>query len=148
MSLIDTLNQDIKEAMKAKEKDVLAVLRMLKASVQHATIEAKRELTSDEELTILARELKQRKESIQEFLKANRQDLVEKTQQEVSIVEKYLPEQLSENEIIEAIKKIAQQVGATGMADFGKVMGPVMAELKGKADGNTVNSLVKKVLQG
>lgn len=147
MSLIETLNQDIKEAMKAKEKDVLAVLRMMKASVQHATIEVKRDLTADEELTILARELKQRKEAIQEFSKANRQDLVDKTQFEVGVVERYLPAQLTEEDIMEAIKKIVQQVGATGMADFGKVMGVVMTELKGQADGNTVNALVKKVLQ-
>lgn len=147
MSLMDKLNVDMKEAMKAKDKDALAVIRMLKASVQNVTIEVGRNLTQEEELTILARELKQRKESIHEFKKAERYDLVEKTVQELHVVERYLPKQLAKEEIIAVVQEVARQVDAKGMSDFGKVMSSAMTRLKGQADGNVVNVLVKEVLQ-
>ena len=95
MSLKETINNDIKTAMKAKDKETLAVLRMIKTAIQAAEIDKKSDLTAEEELTILSREAKQRRDSIAEFEKANRPELVEKTQGELAIVEKYLPAQLS-----------------------------------------------------
>ena len=95
MSLKETINNDIKTAMKAKDKETLAVLRMIKTAIQAAEIDKKSDLTPEEELTILSREAKQRLDSIAEFEKANRPELVEKTQGELAIVEKYLPAQLS-----------------------------------------------------
>lgn len=146
MSLLTTLNDDMKAAMRAKEKDRLQVIRMLKASLQNEGIKVGRELTADEELTILAREMKQRKESFVEFSKAGRDDLVEKVQAEILVVEAYLPQQLSTDEIYQIVKEAITQTGATSAKEFGKVMGLVMPKVKGKADGNVVNQIVKELL--
>ena len=146
MSLLDTLNEDIKVAMKAKDRDKLTTLRMIKSSIQNEQIKEGRDLTPDEELTVLAREAKQRRDSIEEFGQADRQDLVDKVTGELKIVEAYLPQQLTEDEIREIVLEAIKAVGATSKADFGKVMGAVMPKVKGKADGNLVNSAVKALL--
>ncbi|MGX7418790.1 GatB/YqeY domain-containing protein [Carnobacterium gallinarum] len=146
MSLLTTLNEDMKTAMRAKDKETLSVVRMLKASLQNEQIKIGSELNEDQELTILAREMKQRRDSLAEFKKADRDDLVEKTQVEIDIVEKYMPKQLSEDEIKEIVSNAITQVEASSMKDFGKVMSAVMPETKGKADGNEVNRIVKELL--
>ena len=143
MSLKETLNNDIKAAMKAKDKETLAVLRMIKTAVQAAEIDKKEELNAEEELTILAREAKQRRESLAEFVKAGRDELVAKTETEIEIVERYLPKQLSVEEVKEVIATVAEKIGATTQKEFGKLMGAVMQELKGKADGNVIKEQVK-----
>ena len=143
MSLKETLNNDIKTAMKAKDKETLAVLRMIKTAVQAAEIDKKEELNAEEELTILAREAKQRRESLAEFVKAGRDELVVKTEAEIEIVERYLPKQLSVEEVKEVIATVAEKIGATTQKEFGKLMGAVMQELKGKADGNVIKEQVK-----
>lgn len=143
MSLKETLNNDIKTAMKAKDKETLAVLRMIKTAVQAAEIDKKEELNAEEELTILAREAKQRRESLAEFVKAGRDELVSKTEAEIEIVERYLPQQLSVEEVKEVIATVAENIGATTQKEFGKLMGAVMQELKGKADGNVIKEQVK-----
>ena len=143
MSLKETLNNDIKTAMKAKDKETLAVLRMIKTAVQAAEIDKKEELNAEEELTILAREAKQRRESLAEFVKAGRDELVAKTESEIEIVERYLPKQLSVEEVKEVIATVAEKIGATTQKEFGKLMGAVMQELKGKADGNVIKEQVK-----
>ena len=143
MSLKETLNNDIKTAMKAKDKETLAVLRMIKTGVQAAEIDKKEELNAEEELTILAREAKQRRESLAEFVKAGRDELVSKTEAEIEIVERYLPKQLSVEEVKEVIATVAEKIGATTQKEFGKLMGAVMQELKGKADGNVIKEQVK-----
>ena len=143
MSLKETLNNDIKTAMKAKDKETLAVLRMIKTAVQAAEIDKKEELNAEEELTILAREAKQRRESLVEFVKAERDELVAKTEAEIEIVERYLPKQLSVEEVKEVIATVAEKIGATTQKEFGKLMGAVMQELKGKADGNVIKEQVK-----
>ena len=143
MSLKEILNNDIKSAMKAKDKETLAVLRMIKTAVQAAEIDKKEELNAEEELTILAREAKQRRESLAEFVKAGRDELVAKTEAEIEIVERYLPKQLSVEEVKEVIATIAEKIGATTQKEFGKLMGAVMQELKGKADGNVIKEQVK-----
>ncbi|CAN7316019.1 MULTISPECIES: GatB/YqeY domain-containing protein [Rossellomorea] len=143
MSLLNRLNDDMKQAMKNKEKEKLSVIRMLKASLQNEAIKhGKQELSEDEELTVLSREVKQRKDSLQEFQNAGREDLVEKIQTELTYVEIYMPKQLSEEEVSAIVEQTVAEVGATSKADMGKVMGAIMPKLKGKADGALVNKLV------
>jgi len=146
VSLLSRLNDDLKLAMKAKEKTVLQVIRMIKASLQNEQIKLGRELTADEELTLLSREMKQRRDSLVEFEKANRDDLVEKVVAEIAIVEKYLPTQLTEEEIHQIVASVIEDTGVTSTQAFGQVMGKVMPQVKGKADGNLVNEIVKEQL--
>lgn len=146
MSLLSTLNDDMKTAMKAKDKETLSVIRMLKASIQNEQIKIGQELNAEEELTVLSREMKQRRDSLTEFEKAGRDDLAEKVKGEIAIVEKYLPEQLSEEEIRGIVQAAIEKTGATSPKEFGKVMGVVMPQVKGKADGNQVNAVVKELL--
>ncbi|KKB36423.1 GatB/YqeY domain-containing protein [Bacillus thermotolerans] len=147
MSLLDRLNSDMKQAMKNKEKERLTVIRMLKAALQNEMIqEGGRELTDQEELTVLSREVKQRKDSLHEFEKAGRADLVSKIQTELTYVQSYMPEQLSEEEVVEIIEKTIAEVNASSKADMGKVMGALMPKVKGRADGGLVNRLVQEKL--
>ncbi|MFD2213906.1 MULTISPECIES: GatB/YqeY domain-containing protein [Bacillaceae] len=147
MSLLDHLNQDMKQAMKNKEKEKLVVIRMVKAALQNEAIKlGNNELSAEEELTVLSRELKQRKDSLQEFKNADRLDLVEKTQAEIDVLVNYMPEQLSEEEVAEIVKQTISEVNATSKADMGKVMGALMPKVKGKADGSLVNKLVQQQL--
>jgi len=148
MTLLDRLNQDMKQAMKNKDKETLGVIRMVKASIQNESIKlGKDTLTEDEDLTILSREVKQRKDSLQEFKSAGREDLVEKLENELVIVQRYLPEQLSDEELLNIIQSTIQEVNATSMKDMGKVMGAVMPKVKGKADGSQIKTLVQQQLQ-
>lgn len=147
MTLLSTLNDDMKTAMKAKDKETLQVIRMLKASIQNEQIKKGAALNEEEELTILAREMKQRRDSLAEFDKAGRIDLAKKVKGEIAIVEGYLPAQLSETEIRQIVSEAITQSKSGSMKDFGKVMGIVMPQVKGKADGNQVNSIVKELLQ-
>ncbi|MFD2679940.1 GatB/YqeY domain-containing protein [Bacillus seohaeanensis] len=147
MSLLNRLNDDMKQAMKSKEKDKLTVIRMLKAALQNEAIKlGKQELSEDIELTVLSREVKQRKDSLQEFENAGREDLVKKIQTELTYVEIYMPKQLSEDELSEIVQETISEVGATSKADMGKVMGAIMPKVKGKADGALVNKLVHQHL--
>ncbi|WP_409022484.1 GatB/YqeY domain-containing protein [Dellaglioa sp. P0083] len=146
MSLLETLNNDLKQAMKAKDKQTLSTVRMLKAAVTNEEIKAGHDLSVDDETVLLARELKQRKESYAEFKDAGRDDLLENLDMEIKIVEKYLPEQLSAEEVTDVVKEVISQVGATSKADFGKVMGAVIPKLKGRADGKVISETVKSLL--
>lgn len=147
MSLLATLKSDMIKAMKARDKDTLSVVRMLKAAVQNEQIELGHDLTPDEEIGVLNREYKQRKESLAEFKKAGRDDLIQKTTAEMKVVEKYLPKQLSDDEVKAKVAEIIKQQNATSMKDFGKVMGASMKALKGQADGQLVHKTVKALLQ-
>ncbi|OFT95974.1 GatB/YqeY domain-containing protein [Aerococcus sp. HMSC23C02] len=147
MALIDELNQDIKQAMKAKDKTALSVLRMLKGSVQNEEINEGGTLTEDQEMTVLSRELKQRKDSISEFRAAGREDLAEKTEAELGYVEKYLPKQLSRDEIEAVVKDVIQDTNAQSKADFGKVMGQAVARMKGQTAGSEIQQVVKELLK-
>jgi uncharacterized protein len=147
VSLLERLNNDMKQAMKNKEKDKLSVIRMIKASVQNEAIKlGKHDLSEEEELTVLSRELKQRKDSLHEFEKAGREDLVEKTRTELTFVELYTPKQLSEDELSEIVKETISEIGANSKAEMGKVMAAIMPKVKGKADGSLVNKLVQQHL--
>ena len=147
MSLLDTLKKDMITAMKAKDKDTLSVVRMLKASVQNEQINLGHDLTPDEENALMAKEYKQRKDSLAEFEKGGRQDLVDATQKEMAVVAKYMPKQMSADEVQKVVEETINEVNATSMKDFGKVMGAIMPKVKGKADGKVVNETVKKTLQ-
>jgi len=137
----------MKQAMKNKEKEKLSVLRMLKAALQNEAIKlGKSPLSEDEELTVLSRELKQRKDSLREFENAGRSDLVEKVKTEIDIVQSYMPKPLTEDELRELIEQTIKEVGASSKADMGKVMSAIMPKVKGKADGSLVNKLVQQQL--
>ncbi|RDW21762.1 GatB/YqeY domain-containing protein [Oceanobacillus chungangensis] len=147
MSLLDRLNQDMKQAMKNKDKETLSVIRMVKASIQNELINlGKATLSEDEELTILSREVKQRKDSLHEFKSAGREDLVNKVENELTIVQAYMPEQLTKEELLVIVQQAIQEVNATSKKDMGKVMSAVMPKVKGKADGSQINELVLQQL--
>lgn len=147
MSLLERLNNDMKQAMRDKAKDQLSVIRMLKSSLQNEALKkADRKLTEEEELTILSRELKQRKDSLQEFENAGRIDLVDKVRIEIGYVEAYMPKQLSEEEVSTIVSETIEEINASSKADMGRVMGALMPKLKGKADGSLINKLVQQHL--
>ena len=146
MSLLQDLTKDMVAAMKSRDKATLNTVRMLKAAVKNEQIDKGHELTSDEEVAVMSREYKQRKESLEEFEKAGRDDLVKQTQAEMKIVEKFLPKQLSADEVKKVVDDTIDQLGTSGMKDFGKVMGAAMGKLKGQADGKVVNQTVKAEL--
>ena len=147
MSLLQRLNQDMKQAMKNKDKETLSVIRMVKASLQNDVIKlGKDELSEQEELTVLSRELKQRKDSLQEFKEAGRDDLVEKLDNEIKVLQVYMPQQLSNEELEDIVLKTIKEVNATSKKDMGNVMSALMPQVKGKADGSQVNQLVQKHL--
>ncbi|GEN50697.1 GatB/YqeY domain-containing protein [Alkalibacterium pelagium] len=146
MARLDELNQEMKIAMKAKDKEKLSTIRMLKSALQTEQINKGEELTEEDELTVLSREKKQRVESLNEFKAAGRDDLVLKLEREIEIVDDYLPAQLSEEEVREIVQDTVEQTGASSMKDMGKVMGALMPKVKGKADGNLVSSIVKEEL--
>ena len=144
MSLREILQTDMKQAMKDREngKLRLAVLRMVWAAIRNKEIDEKTELNDDAVLAVIMKEVKQREDTIKEVKDANRPDVVEKNQQEIDVLKNYLPQQLSDDELKEAIAK----TGAKSMKDMGKVMGTVMARAKGQASGQRVNAMVKSLL--
>lgn len=146
MRVLEQLNQDMKDAMRAKDKERLTTIRMIKASIQNEEIDKGRDLTADEELAILSREKKQRLDSLEEFKKAERKDLVEKIESELEIVDGYLPKQLSDEELEAVINDVISEVGAESMKDMGTVMGAVMPKIQGRADGSKVNAIVREQL--
>lgn len=139
---------NLKESIKAKDVLRTSTLRMIIASMQNMTIEKRlKKLEDSDVLKIISKQVKQHLDSIESFKKGNRVDLAEKEAKELDILKSYLPKQLSEKEVEEAIKKAISGSGATSKADFGKVMKLSMEELRGKADGKIVSSIVQKLLQ-
>ena len=138
--------EDLVTAMKNQDKDTLSVLRMVKGAVQLEEINLKHELNDDEMITVLSRQIKTRKESIEEFKKGNRQDLIDKTQQEIDILSKYMPKQLSQEEVEKVINEAFDKVNPQGPSDMGKIMGIVSPLLKGKADMSLVSRIIKEKL--
>jgi len=147
MSLSERLNEDMKQAMKSQDKFRLSVIRMIRSAIKNIEIEQKRALNDDEVIDILSREIKQRKDSLQEFDKAGRVDLAENVKVEIAIIGEYLPRQLSEEEIKVIVQETIQEVGASSKSEIGKVMGALMPKVKGRADGKLVNQWVQKLLQ-
>jgi uncharacterized protein YqeY len=147
MSLTDTINADIKKAMLSKDEAGLRGLRAIKSALIIAkTSGASIEASADEEIKMLQKLVKQRKESADIYTAQNRPDLAEKEQQEIAVIEKYLPKQMGEDEIRAILKQIIETVGAKAPSDMGKVMGAAAKQLAGKADNKIISTIVKELL--
>ncbi len=147
MSLFEKVNDDIKTAMKAREKDKLEALRAVKSAFLLAKTESSnKDLSEDQELKIVQKLVKQRRESAEVYKSQNRLDLHDKEAFEADVISGYLPEQLSESELEQELTKIIEQVGASGPQDMGKVMGSATKQLGGKADGKAIAAKVKELL--
>lgn len=144
--LLDTLNSDLVVAMKSKDKEKLAVLRMLKTALTNERIKLGHDLTPEDEINVLSSQVKQRRESVTEFRKAGREDLAKQNEAEIEVINHYLPKQLSEAEINDLVDQVIKDVNATSKADFGKVMKTLMPQVKGKADGSLVKQIVQSKL--
>lgn len=150
MSLKDKIMADLKQAMKNKDQDKLRVLRSLKSKLLEKEISERKggeaELSEEQAVEVLMKAAKQRKESIEQFREGGRDDLASSEEEELDIIESYLPEMLSEEEIRDIVRDKIDELGAETMADMGKVMGVLMQELKGKAEGSLVSNVVKEEL--
>ena len=147
MSLMEKLTADMKEAMKQGEKERLSVIRLVRSAVRQAEIDGKKTLSDDEIIGVITKEVKMRRDSIEEFERGGRSDLVEKTQAEIAILMPYLPAQLSPDEVRQIVETAVAEVGATTAKDMGKVMGVLMPRVKGRADGKLVNEIVRSLLK-
>jgi uncharacterized protein len=148
MALREQLNEDIKNAMKAREQDKLAALRLMLSAVKQREVDERITLDDAGVVGVVEKMIKQRKDSIAQYEKAQRQDLADKEKYEISVIEGYLPQQMSEAEVGAAIDAAIASTGARGAADMGKVMGVVKPQLAGKADMGKVSALVKARLAG
>ncbi|GEA95436.1 conserved hypothetical protein [Weissella viridescens] len=146
MTLSEQLSTDMKTAMKAKDKEALSVIRMLKSDLSNEQIKLGHDLTPDEELSVVSREMKQHVEERDAYVDAGRDDLAEDLNAQIAVLAKYMPEQLSEDEVRAIVQETIAAVGATSKADLGKVMGALMPKVKGKADGKLINQLVQSEL--
>ncbi len=146
MSLKERLMEDMKLAMKEHDKERLSVIRMVRASILKAEKDTVKTLEDAEVLDILAKEVKMRRDSIEDFKKGNRQDLVDQAEFEIQVLMEYLPKQLSKEELEVIIKEAISESGAQSMKDMGKVMAKVMPKAKGRADGKVINEIVKSLL--
>jgi len=144
--LQEKIQQDLITAMKNRDEAKLSVLRMLQAAIKNKKIDLQKELTDDDVLGVAQTLVKQYNDSIEDFKKGNRDDLVKKTEAEVAVLSGYLPEKMPAEEVKEIVKAKIAELGASGPSDFGKVMGIVMKELGNKTDGNTVSAIVKDLL--
>lgn len=148
MSLKETISNDMKTAMKARDADTVSALRMVNSALKNLEIEVRpKELTDDDVIGVLKKLSKQRKDSIEQFQKAGRDDLVASEQKELSVLEKYLPEQMSEAQITEIVAAVIAETGAASIKDMGKVMGAVTQRTQGAADNKLVSQIVKSKLQ-
>ncbi|UQS81532.1 GatB/YqeY domain-containing protein [Bombilactobacillus folatiphilus] len=146
MSLTDQLMTDMKVAMKGHDKVGLSVIRMLKSALMNKKIEVGHDLTTTEEQQVVVSQMKQQKDSLVEFQNGHRDDLVAQTKEQMAVLDKYMPQQLSESAIRQLVQQTATDIGAESKADFGKLMKAVMAKTKSQADGSVVNQIVKEVL--
>ena len=149
MSLKERLSEDLKKAMKSGDKERLETLRTLRAALLEKEIELRtttRSLSPEDETGVLTGAAKKRKESIEQFGKGGRQDLVDQETRELSIIQEYLPQQMSRDEVVSVLQQIIDETGAQGAQDFSKVMPLAMKQLKGKTDGKMVQELVREML--
>jgi len=144
--LLEQIEKDYINAMKTKNDSVVSVLRMVKSALQNEKIKAGKELSNNDAIKIIQREIKQRKDSIENYQAGGRIELVKQEQSEMEILEKYLPEQLSDKELTQIVRSAIQEVGATAISDLGKVMGKVMPQVAGRADGSQISAKVKELL--
>ena len=150
MSLKEQIGEDIKAAMKAKDKVRLQTVRGIKKAILEKEVELRPKgqdsLNNEQEIELLSQQAKQRRDSIEQYQNAGREDLAAKEQEELAIIQTYLPEQVSHEEVEAIIDQIIADTGASSLKDLGKVMGPAMKQLKGKADGKKIQALVKNKL--
>lgn len=147
MNLESRIQEDMKAALRSGDRAALETLRGLLAQIKDERIKRRpKEMTDEDVLAVVQRAVKRRKESIELYKQGNRQDLVEKEQKEMEILQKYLPEQLSRDEIISIVNQVIEQVGASSIKDLGKVMGPVMKKVQGRADGKEIQQIVRERL--
>lgn len=147
MSLKDKLMEDLKSSMKDKNKVKKDVVTMIRAAVKQKEVDERVEMDDEGIIDIISKQVKQKKDAIEDFKKGERDDLVQLTETEVNILLEYLPEQLSDEELAELVKAAIAEVGATSMKDMGKIMGNLMPKIKGKADGSAVNKIAKDYLK-
>ena len=145
--MVEKLKIDMIQAMKEKDKDRLTVIRMVKAAMDLEHIDRKREINDELLIDVVSKQVKMREESILEFEKGKREDLIEKTKKEIEVLKAYLPEQLSESEVVEEIEKIFAEVKPESVKDMGKVMKEATAKLRGRADMKKVSEIIKSKLQ-
>jgi len=146
MSLRDTINQDVKNAMKAKDTKKRDALRLLTSAFKQIEVDERKVLSDDDVIKIIQKQVKSRNDAAAQYKEASRDDLMQIELDEIAFYEPYLPAQLSDDELTEALKNIIQKVGASTMKDMGKVMGMASKELAGKADGKRINECVKTLL--
>jgi uncharacterized protein YqeY len=148
MMLQDKVADDLRQAQKSGDKTRVTVLRLVKAGVKNAEIAQGAPIGDAGVIDVITREVKQHRESITEFTKGNRQDLVAKEEAELATLLEYLPKQMSREEVVAIVRQVIEQVGATGPGDKGKVMSQLMPQLKGRADGREANDIVTELLTG
>ena len=146
MSLQQQINNDFITAMKSKDESRLSVLRMLKSALQNYQIAQQKELSDDDVIKIIQKEIKQRKDSIESFTSGGRAELADKEKNELKILEKYIPQQLPNEELTKIVETAIIETGASAPADIGKVMGRVMPQVAGRTDGGAVSARVKELL--
>jgi len=147
LDLQQQLLEDQKKAMKAKEKQRLNVIRSLRSELRNAEIAQNRELSEEEMLEVLQREIKRRRESLADYERAERPSLLKELQEEIETLSSYLPPQLSEDEIREMVKQVISEMGVSSKREMGRVMGQIMPRVKGKADGSQVKKIVEEMLE-
>lgn len=148
MSLAQKIRDDLKEALRKGDKERLSVVRLMLANVNNAEIAKGSPLDDGDILAVIAKQARQTRESIDAFRKGNRSDLVKKEEAELAILEGYLPQRMSKEEIVTAARQAIEEAGARGPGDKGKVMGKLMPRVKGKAEGSEVNAVVSELLAG
>ncbi len=146
MAIKDRLMDDLKAAMKAKDAVKKSTVTMLRAAIKQREVDERIELNDEDVIAIIAKQIKIKRGAIEDFKKAERQDMIDEALAEIAVLETYLPEQMSEEEIVKVIEDAIAKTGASSMKDMGKVMGMIKGELAGKADNSLVASLVKKKL--
>lgn len=146
MNLVEKINDDVKQAMKSQDKEKLSVVRMVKSAVQLAKIELKHDLSDEEVIDVVAKQIKMRKDSIEEFTKAERNDLVEQYQREVEILNEYMPEQLSSEEVTKIIEEVFDKIKPTSPKQMGLIMKEITPKVKGKFDMGEISKIIKEKL--
>ncbi|GBE32276.1 glutamyl-tRNA(Gln) amidotransferase subunit E [bacterium BMS3Bbin05] len=148
MYLLEKIDSDLRTAMKSSDRVAVLTLRNIKSAVRNREIEKGGKLSDEEICSVLSTLAKQRKESMEQFSRGGRDDLVESEKAELSVLQKYLPEQIPEKELLQLIGDTIRETGATGTKDIGKVMKSVMPKVRGRADGKVVNREVSRLLAG
>ena len=146
MSIKDKLIADLKDAMKSHNKLRKDVITLIRSAIKQREVDERIELTDEDILTIISKQLKEKKSSIEDFKKGNREDLVKQTEDEMKILLEYLPKQLSQEDLKEIVKDAIDKENISSMKDIGKLMKAVMPQVKGKADGNAVNKIARELL--